>query len=205
MLTSLIWAEAPRYLVQQLSYLTGSPPQEQGLFDTYLRYGPTFGRPMNPLQGLFDVLSAPFDYRSFLRAKKKNSQARSTHQQSTTSRRPELEQMARQAARDAGIDENIFLRMIEQESGWNPNARSPAGALGIAQIVPKYHPGVDPLNPAEALPYAARLLKSHLNRYGGDWRLALAAYNAGPGAVERYGGVPPYEETRWYVHQILGL
>jgi hypothetical protein len=115
-----------------------------------------------------------------------------------------LQDYARAAASKAGVDPEIFVRQIQQESGFNPTAKSPAGATGIAQIVPQYHPGVDPSDPYASLDYASRLMADHLRRYGGDYAKALAAYNAGPGAVERYGGVPPFEETQRYVSTILG-
>lgn len=110
---------------------------------------------------------------------------------------------ARQAARRWGIDEQVFVRQIQHESGFNPTARSPRGAVGIAQIVPRYHPSVNPEDPEASLDYAARLMRRYLDRYSGDYALALAAYNAGPGAVDRHGGVPPYPETQRYVERIL--
>jgi hypothetical protein len=114
-----------------------------------------------------------------------------------------LQDYARQAALRAGVDPDIFSRQIQQESGFNPSAKSPAGATGIAQIVPQYHPGVDPTDPYASLDYAANLMKSNLGKYGGDYAKALSAYNAGAGAVDRYGGVPPFEETQRYVNTIL--
>lgn len=120
------------------------------------------------------------------------------------SQRTTYEPVARQAAASVGIDAEIFVRQITQESGWDPVAGSSAGARGIAQIVPRFHPHVDPWDPVASLYYAARLMRSHLDRYGGDYALALAAYNAGSGAVDRYGGVPPYAETQAYVRSILG-
>lgn len=113
--------------------------------------------------------------------------------------------MARRAALRAGIDPRVFLRQIAQESGFNPNARSSAGALGIAQIMPSTAAGwhVDPMNPQAALRAAAQHMAGYLRAYHGDWRLALAAYNAGPGAVAKYHGVPPYAQTQSYVHSIL--
>lgn len=113
-----------------------------------------------------------------------------------------LVEYARQAARRAGIDEGIFLRQITAESNWNPNAVSSAGAVGISQIMPNYHPNVNPRDPYASLDYAARLMRSHLDRYG-SYDLALAAYNAGGGAVEQYGGVPPFAETQNYVAKIM--
>ena len=92
---------------------------------------------------------------------------------------------AYQAAINAGIDPNVFLRQINQESGFNPNAGSPAGAQGIAQIVPKYHPGVNTADPVASLNYAANLDKQLLTQYGGDYTKALSvAYNGGQGAVD---------------------
>jgi hypothetical protein len=114
-----------------------------------------------------------------------------------------LQDYARQAATRAGIDPDIFVRQIQQESGFNPSALSPAGASGVAQIVPRYHPGVDPRDPYASLDYAANLMKSNLTKYQGDYAKALAAYNAGSGAVDRFGGVPPFEETQRYVSTIL--
>lgn len=113
--------------------------------------------------------------------------------------------VAQSAAQTAGIDPGIFLRMIQQESGFNPAAVSPAGARGIAQFMPGTAAdlGIDPDDPEAALYAAAGLLRSHLDRFG-SYSLALAAYNAGPGAVEQYGGVPPYAETQQYLSSILG-
>jgi len=117
-----------------------------------------------------------------------------------------LQDYARQAALKAGIDPDIFVRQIQQESGFNPNARSPAGATGVAQFMPATAQGmgVDPTDPYQSLEGAARLMASHLQQYGGDYSKALAAYNAGPGNVAKYGGVPPFEETQRYVNTILG-
>ena len=115
----------------------------------------------------------------------------------------DLRSVARQFAVQAGVDPNIFEAQIHQESGFDPSAYNPSGATGIAQIVPRWHPNVDPSDPIASLQYAANLMANHLARYGGDYRLALAAYNAGPGAVQQYGGVPPYGETQHYVARIL--
>ena len=112
---------------------------------------------------------------------------------------------ARAAARRHGVPEDLFLRLVRQESGWNPNARSHKGALGLAQLMPGTARllGVNPRDPAQNLDGGARYLAQQYRKFG-DWRLALAAYNAGPGAVEKHGGVPPYRETRTYVRRILG-
>lgn len=112
---------------------------------------------------------------------------------------------ARAAARRHDIPEDLFLRLVQQESGWNPRAVSHAGARGLAQLMPETARmlGVDPDDPLQNLEGGARYLRMMHNRFG-DWRLALAAYNAGPGAVEQHGGIPPFRETRDYVRAILG-
>lgn len=113
--------------------------------------------------------------------------------------------VARSAARQHGVPEDLFLRLVQQESNWNPQARSHKGALGLAQLLPTTaaNLGVDPTNPKQNLEGGARYLAQQYRKFG-SWRLALAAYNAGPAAVEKYGGVPPYEETKNYVKKILG-
>ncbi len=113
--------------------------------------------------------------------------------------------VARTAARKHGVPEDLFLRLVQQESGWNVNARSHKGALGLAQLMPQTARalGVNPADPAQNLEGGARYLRRQFETFG-TWRLALAAYNAGPGAVQKYNGVPPYNETRNYVRVIWG-
>ena len=113
--------------------------------------------------------------------------------------------LARDAARRHGIPEDLFARLVQQESGWNPAAVSHKGALGLAQLMPGTAAllGVDPADPKQNLDGGARYLRRQFERFG-DWRLALAAYNAGPEAVARHGGVPPYAETKGYVVAIMG-
>ena len=113
--------------------------------------------------------------------------------------------LARDAARRHGIPEDLFARLVQQESGWNPAAVSHKGAVGLAQLMPGTAAGlgVDPADPHQNLDGGARYLRRQFERFG-DWRLALAAYNAGPEAVARHGGVPPYAETMGYVVAIMG-
>lgn len=117
----------------------------------------------------------------------------------------EFAQMARVAARAEGIPEDLFLRLIMQESRFNPKAKSHKGAIGLAQLMPgtAKQLGVDPHIPQQNLAGGARYLKQQYVKFG-TWRLALAAYNAGPGAVLKHGGVPPFRETRNYVKKIWG-
>ncbi|MCY4333808.1 MAG: lytic transglycosylase domain-containing protein [Litoreibacter sp.] len=112
---------------------------------------------------------------------------------------------AKNAARKHGIPEDLFLRLVQQESGFNPRARSHKGAIGLAQLMPQTARAlrVDPHDPQQNLEGGARYLRQMYRKFG-NWRLALAAYNAGPGAVEKYNGVPPFKETKNYVRRILG-
>ncbi len=123
--------------------------------------------------------------------------------------------IARQDALNAGISPDYFVRQINQESGFNPNAVSPAGAVGIAQFEPSTAAGlgIDPWNPIQALNAAAHLMASYANQYGGDYAKALAAYNAGSGtvqyAVNTCGTVNWMNclpaETRNYIQVIMGI
>jgi len=118
-------------------------------------------------------------------------------------RGPWLE-VAREAARRHVIPEDLFLRLVTQESAWNPEALSSAGAIGLAQLMPGTAEllGVDPQDPVENLHGGARYLAQQYRAFG-TWQLALAAYNAGPEAVREHGGIPPYAETQDYVRVIL--
>jgi hypothetical protein len=115
---------------------------------------------------------------------------------------PDYRAAARRAARRAGLDPNIFVRQITQESGFDPNAHSPAGALGIAQMMPATARGwgVNPLDPVPALNVAAKNMANYVRQYGG-YENALRAYNAGPGNIARSRG---FAETNAYVKAILG-
>lgn len=117
----------------------------------------------------------------------------------------EFLEVAKEVARRHNVPEDLFLRLVQQESGWNPSAVSVKGATGLAQLMPDTADflGVDMNDPAENLEGGARYLRMMYDRFG-SWRLALAAYNAGPLAVEEHGGIPPFDETQNYVKAILG-
>jgi soluble lytic murein transglycosylase-like protein len=112
---------------------------------------------------------------------------------------------AKTIARKHGVPEDLFLRLVQQESGWNPVAVSVKGATGLAQLMPETakHLGVDINDAEENLDGGARYLRMMYDKFG-TWELALAAYNAGPAAVEEHDGIPPYAETESYVKAILG-
>ena len=103
---------------------------------------------------------------------------------------------------------NVLAAQLYAESGFNPFARSPAGAEGIAQFMPGTADAYglrNPFDPVAAIDAQAHLMSDLLKQFGGKVALALAGYNAGAGAVQQYGGVPPFAETRAYVAKILGL
>jgi len=104
------------------------------------------------------------------------------------------------------IPAGLLHRQLFEESRFRSDVISgevvsAAGAVGIAQIIPRFHPGVDPLDAFQSIDYAARYLRENFERFG-SWILALAAYNAGPGNVVKYNGIPPFPETQKYVAAI---
>ncbi len=114
----------------------------------------------------------------------------------------------RRAAEQHGIDGLLLAAMVEVESGFNPRAVSHKGAVGLMQVMPSSavdHSDEQLRDPVANLSEGTRYLGSLLELFGGDLELALAAYNAGPGAVRRYDGVPPYRETRNYLEKVLSL
>lgn len=118
----------------------------------------------------------------------------------------ELRALAGAAARRHGLDPDLVLAVVQVESGFRPDAVSPKGALGLMQLMPGTASALgvsDPLDPGQNLDGGARHLGALVDRYDGDLTRALAAYNAGEGAVARHGGVPPYRETRAYVKDVL--
>lgn len=111
------------------------------------------------------------------------------------------------AERQYGVDASLLAAVAKQESGFDPGALSPAGAQGLMQLMPATARGLgvgDPFDPAQAVDGAARLLRDLMSRFGRT-DLALAAYNAGPGAVLRYDGIPPYPETQNYVRSVMAM
>lgn len=125
--------------------------------------------------------------------------------------KPQIDRFAKQfkaASRKTGVDDAYLRAIAHAESGFDATAVSPKGAIGVMQLMPataRDFGVVDPTSPGESIDAAARLIRQLATRYRGDLRMVAAAYNAGAGVVARYGGVPPYRETREYIAKVEAL
>lgn len=160
-------------------------------------------------EGVLHFTDAPTDrrFKVFMRDIKKDLKLRTTFKLTGCARDPkEFDSIINSCAMEFGVDKSLVKAVIQAESGYNPNAVSPKGAAGLMQLMPKTAQGLKVSNsfdPAENIRGGVRYLKFLLNTFKGDVSLALAAYNAGLSKVARYGGIPPYEETRNYVAKVL--
>jgi len=111
----------------------------------------------------------------------------------------------RSAAQFSSVEESLIRAIIHAESAYQPDAQSPKGAQGLMQLMPATQAELDvanPFDPEANINGGARYLSQLLAEFDGDFELAAAAYNAGPSAVYKYGGIPPYDETREYVRRV---
>lgn len=160
---------------------------------------------VNNINKLSDIDSEYFE-----KANKKKTLAESFSSRfgaSTEERIDKFKPMIEAKAEKYDLDPNLLAGLIRQESNFNPYAVSSCGAMGLGQLMPETARSLgvtDPFNAAQNLDGCAKYLKQMLDTFGGNTDKALAAYNAGPGAVHKYGGIPPYSETQNYVKAIHG-
>jgi len=160
-------------------------------------------------EGVLHFTDAPTDrrFKIFMRDFKKDRNLRTTFRLTDCAKDPkEFESIINSCALQYGVDKSLVKAVIHAESGYNPNAVSRAGAEGLMQLMPKTAQGLKVSNsfdPAENIRGGVRYLRFLLDTFKGDVALALAAYNAGLSKVAKYGGVPPYEETRNYVAKVM--
>ena len=160
-------------------------------------------------EGTVHFTDAPMDkrFKVFMRDIKKDKRLRTAFKLPGYARNPaEFEPIINSCSREFGVDCSLIKAVIHAESGYNPNAVSPKGAQGLMQLMPKTAQGLkvaDCLNPSDNIRGGVRYLRFLLDTFKGNETLALAAYNSGLSNVAKYGGIPPFPETREYVAKVL--
>lgn len=158
--------------------------------------------------GIVHFTDAPTDkrFKVFMRDLKKDRELRTKLKCASSVNPAEYEQLIRNCADKYGVSHSLVKAVIHAESGYNPNALSSKGASGLMQLMPgtaKSLNVADRFNPKDNVEGGVKYLRFLLDTFRGDVSLALAAYNAGLGKVAKYGGIPPYNETRTYVNRVL--
>ena len=160
-------------------------------------------------EGVLHFTDAPTDkrFKIFMRDLKKDQKLRTSFRLAGCARNPEeFEPIINSCALEYGVNKSLVKAVIHAESGYNPSAVSPKGAQGLMQLMPKTAQGLKVANsfdPADNIRGGVRYLRFLLDTFKGDETLALAAYNSGLSRVAKFGGIPPYEETRNYVAKVL--
>jgi len=130
----------------------------------------------------------------------------SSYSSATTSTGTDYDEIIKRAADKYDVPEKLISSIIRQESNFNPSATSSAGASGLMQLMPgtaKYLGVTNSLDPEQNIMGGAKYISQMLSKFDGNIETALAAYNAGPGAVKKYAGIPPYKETQNYVQKVM--
>lgn len=160
-------------------------------------------------EGIVHFTDAPTDHRFkiFMRDLKKDKELRTKLKYASSVNPAEFEQLIKTCSTKYGVNPSLVKAVIHAESGYNPNAVSSKGASGLMQLMPSTAKSLkvaDRFNPKDNVEGGVRYLRFLLDTFKGDVSLAVAAYNAGLNKVARYGGIPPYNETRTYVNRVLG-